>query len=57
MKYVNSGCGKIPFISLVAILSISLTVNLPGLAISPIMGKLDEVFHHVTELEIQETAK
>ena len=53
MKYVNSGCGKIPFISLVAILSISLTVNLPGLAISPIMGKLDEVFHHVTELEIQ----
>ncbi len=53
MKYVSSGCGKIPFISLVAILSISLTVNLPGLAISPIMGKLDEVFHHVTELEIQ----
>lgn len=53
MKYVNSGCGKIPFISLVAILSISLTVNLPGLAISPIMGKLNEVFHHVTEIEIQ----
>lgn len=53
MKYVNSGCGQIPFISLVAILSISLTVNLPGLAISPIMGKLDEVFKHVTELEIQ----
>lgn len=53
MKYVNSGCGKIPFISLVAILSISLTVNLPGLAISPIMGKLDQVFHHVTEIEIQ----
>lgn len=53
MKYVSSGCGKIPFISLVAILSISLTVNLPGLAISPIMGKLDTVFSHVTELEIQ----
>lgn len=53
MKYVSSGCGKIPLISLVAILSISLTVNLPGLAISPIMGKLDTVFHHVTELEIQ----
>lgn len=42
-----------PFISLVAILSISLTVNLPGLAISPIMGKLNEVFTHVSELEIQ----
>lgn len=53
MKYVDSGCGKIPLISLLAILSISLTVNLPGLAISPIMGKLDHVFNHVTELEIQ----
>lgn len=53
MKYVDSGCGKMPLISLIAILSISLTVNLPGLAISPIMGKLDSVFHHVTELEIQ----
>lgn len=53
MKYVSSGYGKIPFISLVAILSISLTVNLPGLAISPIMGKLGKVFSNVTELEIQ----
>lgn len=53
MKYIDSGNGKIPLISLIAILSISLTVNLPGLAISPIMGKLDQVFHHVTELQIQ----
>lgn len=53
MKYIDCGCGKIPYISLLAILSISLTVNLPGLAISPIMGKLDEVFTNVTELEIQ----
>lgn len=53
MKYVDAGSGKIPFISLLAILSISLTVNLPGLAISPIMGKLDQVFHHVSELQIQ----
>lgn len=53
MKYVDAGYGKIPLLSLIAILSISLTVNLPGLAISPIMGKLDHVFHHVTELEIQ----
>lgn len=53
MKYVETGYGKIPFISLLAILSISLTVNLPGLAISPIMGKLNQVFHNVTELEIQ----
>ncbi|MDE6754064.1 MAG: MFS transporter [Muribaculaceae bacterium] len=53
MKYVNSGEGKVPLITLIAILSISLTVNLPGLAISPILGKLDQVFHHVTELEVQ----
>lgn len=53
MRYVDSGHGKIPLISLIAILSISLTVNLPGLAISPIMGKLHEVFKDVTELEIQ----
>lgn len=53
MKYVDSGSGKIPLITLLAILSISLTVNLPGLGISPIEGKLDQVFPHVTELEIQ----
>lgn len=53
MKYVDSGSGKMPLISLIAILSISLTVNLPGLAISPIMGKLKEVFSNVTELEVQ----
>lgn len=53
MKYVETGYGKIPYISLLAILSISLVVNLPGLAISPIMGKLNQVFSDVTELEIQ----
>lgn len=53
MKYINTGTGKLPLMSLIAILSISLTVNLPGLAISPIMDKLDQVFPHVSELEIQ----
>ena len=53
MKYVDSGNGKMPLISLIAILSISLTVNLPGLAISPILGKLHDIFHHVSELETQ----
>lgn len=53
MKYVETGYGKIPYISLLAILSISLVVNLPGLAISPILGKLNQVFKDVTELEIQ----
>ncbi|MDE7160680.1 MAG: MFS transporter [Muribaculaceae bacterium] len=53
MKYVNSGAGKLPLITLVAILSISLTVNLPGLAISPIMGKLQSIFPSASEFEIQ----
>lgn len=53
MKYVDSGAGKIPLLTLIAILSISLTVNLPGLAISPIMGKLGEVFPSSTQFEKQ----
>lgn len=53
MKYVDSGAGKLPLITLIAILSISLTVNLPGLAISPIMGKLQEIFPHASQFEIQ----
>lgn len=53
MKLVDSGSGKFPYVSMLAILSISLVVNLPGLAISPIEGKLHEVFPHVTELQIQ----
>ena len=53
MKYIDSGSGKLPLITLIAILAISLTVNLPGLAISPIMGKLQAIFPHATEFEIQ----
>ncbi|MDE7437865.1 MAG: MFS transporter [Muribaculaceae bacterium] len=53
MKYVDSGSGKIPLITLLAILSISLTVNLPGLAISPIMGRLQTIFPTASEFEIQ----
>lgn len=53
MKYVETGKGQLPFITLVAILSISLVVNLPGLAISPLMDDLDRVFPGVSKLEIQ----
>lgn len=53
MKYVDSGAGKLPLITLLAILSISLTVNLPGLAISPIMGQLKEIFPASSQFEIQ----
>lgn len=52
MKYIESGEGKVPLVSAIAILAISLTVNLPGLAISPVLGKLKDVFHS-TPLEVQ----
>ncbi len=52
MRYVSSGNGKMPFISLLAILSISLTINMPGLAVSPMLGRLRELFHS-SEMEAQ----
>lgn len=39
--------------TLIAIWSISLVVNLPGLAITPVLGSLEKIFSHVSELEIQ----
>ena len=53
MRYVDSGEGKLPLISLLAMLAVSLTVNLPGLAVSPIMDKLDKLFPHDSDLEFQ----
>lgn len=52
MKYVNAGNGKMPLITLIAILSISLTINLPGLAVSPILAKLRDSLG-CTEMESQ----
>lgn len=53
MKYVSNGRGSLPLISLIALLSVSLTVNLPGLAVSPMLGKLSDIFPHASQLEIQ----
>lgn len=50
---INTGKGTIPLMTLIAIWSISLTVNLPGLAITPMLGNLDRIFPHTSELEIQ----
>lgn len=52
MRYVSSGNGKMPLISLLAILSISLTINMPGLAVSPMLGRLRDLFHS-SEMEAQ----
>lgn len=53
MKFVDSGEGKIPLLSVIAILAISLIVNLPGLAISPVLGRLKAEFPDSTALEVQ----
>lgn len=53
MKIINTGKGHITLLTLLAIWSISLVVDLPGLAISPVLGELDTIFPHTTQLEIQ----
>lgn len=50
---IDTGKGSIPLISLIAIMSISAIVSLPGLAVSPIMGELDKIFPKAGELEIE----
>ena len=49
---INTGKGAIPLITLVAILSVSAVVSLPGLAISPILDDISRIFPHSTELEV-----
>lgn len=50
---IQTGQGTIPLITLIGIWSISALNALPGLAVSPILGKLSVIFPHSTELEIQ----
>ena len=50
---IPDGRGTIPLITLVGIWSISALNALPGLAVSPILGKLSVIFPHSTELDIQ----
>lgn len=50
---INTGKGTISLMTLIAIWSISLTVNLPGLAITPTLARLDEIFKHTSQLELQ----
>lgn len=42
-----------PLVALVAILSVSAIVSLPGLAISPILEDLDKIFPSASELEVE----
>ena len=50
---IQTGQGTIPLITLIGIWSISALNALPGLAVSPILGKLSAIFLHATELDIQ----
>lgn len=50
---IQTGRGTIPLITLIGIWSISALNALPGLAVSPILGKLTVIFPHSTELDIQ----
>ena len=49
---VKTGKGEISLVVLVAIMSVSAIVSLPGLAISPILDDLDKIFPHASELEV-----
>lgn len=53
MMQIPTGKKSISLLTLLAIWSISLTVNLPGLAITPMLGNLDKIFPDTSELEIQ----
>lgn len=53
MMRISTGKGTITLPALLAIWSISLVVNLPGLAVSPMLGNLDKIFPHAGDLEIQ----
>ena len=50
---IQTGQGTIPLITLIGIFSISALNALPGLAVSPILGKLSTIFPHSSELAIQ----
>lgn len=53
MIKIETGKGTMPMLTLLAIWSVSLVVNLPGLAVSPLLGSMDKIFPGTSELEIQ----
>lgn len=50
---IPAGRGTLPLSILIAIWSVAALNALPGLAVSPILGRLATVFPHATELDIQ----
>ena len=50
---IQTGHGTITLTALLAIYSISMVTSLPGLAISPILGDLKNIFKDASDLELQ----
>ncbi len=50
---VKTGKGTISMMVVLAIWSLSLAVDLPGLAVTPIEGQLHSIFHDATDFKIQ----
>ncbi|MDE6681877.1 MAG: MFS transporter, partial [Muribaculaceae bacterium] len=50
---VKTGKGTISMMVVLAIWSLSLAVDLPGLAVTPIEGSLRHIFTDATDLKIQ----
>lgn len=50
---INTGKGSISLITLVAIWFVSAVTSLPGLAVSPILGDMNNIFPKASDLEIQ----
>lgn len=50
---VKTGKGSISMMVVLAIWSLSLAVDLPGLAVTPIEGQLHSIFHDATDFKIQ----
>lgn len=50
---VKTGKGTISMMVVMAIWSLSLAVDLPGLAVTPIEGSLHQYFSHVTDFKVQ----
>lgn len=53
MMQIKTGKGPINLLAVLAIWSLSLSVDLPGLAVSPMLSELSKIFPTATQLEVQ----
>lgn len=50
---IQTGKGTIPLMVVIAIWSLSIGINLPGLAVTPIEGDLHTIFHGFSDFKVQ----